>query len=211
MGQYSNRAQLVWPCPSLQQRSLACCCGLSAHCCTAARLKRSIGFQHDVLVACKQIFHAGEGGIYAELVQDRSFEGLAFTQQFLDSPEKTVAVGDLGLIDQDDHLSYYGIWCVLWHLAALQAIGALTACSAKNATDAVQFLVSAEAAQRIRLQNCTLHCCSAGMHHVGAAADVQGQESQCHASVLVSHGEHHAAPVQVLAHQRAQPSRNGAA
>lgn len=27
-----------------------------------------------------QIQHAGEGGLYAELVQDRSFSGLAYTQ-----------------------------------------------------------------------------------------------------------------------------------
>lgn len=27
-----------------------------------------------------QIQHAGEGGIYAELIQDRTFSGLAYTQ-----------------------------------------------------------------------------------------------------------------------------------
>ncbi len=27
-----------------------------------------------------QIQHAGEGGLYAELIQDRSFSGLAYTQ-----------------------------------------------------------------------------------------------------------------------------------
>ena len=31
-------------------------------------------------IALLQIQHAGEGGLYAELIQDRSFSGLAYTQ-----------------------------------------------------------------------------------------------------------------------------------
>ena len=34
------------------------------------------------VISLLQIQHAGEGGLYAELVQDRSFSGLAYTQVF---------------------------------------------------------------------------------------------------------------------------------
>lgn len=44
----------------------------------------------------EEIGHAGEGGLYAELIQDRSFEGLAFTKRFQDSSAKTMPItGDL--------------------------------------------------------------------------------------------------------------------
>lgn len=58
-----------------------------------------------------QIFNAGEGGLYAELVQDRSFEGLAFTQGFLDSKkqEHTVTTCD-SVFDSDGQLSDDSIW-----------------------------------------------------------------------------------------------------
>jgi hypothetical protein len=45
---------------------------------------------------CAQIQHAGEGGLYAELVQDRSFEGLAYTQGFLQSSTQELVVSSSG-------------------------------------------------------------------------------------------------------------------
>ena len=39
-----------------------------------------------------QIQHSGEGGIYAELIQDRSFEGMAWVTGFLHSEEPHLAL-----------------------------------------------------------------------------------------------------------------------
>ncbi|CAL8471543.1 g11085 [Coccomyxa elongata] len=41
----------------------------------------------------EEIQHAGEGGIYAELIQDRTFSGLAYTQAFLDSDAQELVLG----------------------------------------------------------------------------------------------------------------------
>ncbi|KAK9803718.1 hypothetical protein WJX73_006123 [Symbiochloris irregularis] len=40
----------------------------------------------------EEIGHAGEGGIYAEMIQDRSFDALAYTTGFLDSPAQTLVL-----------------------------------------------------------------------------------------------------------------------
>lgn len=40
----------------------------------------------------RQIQHAGEGGLYAELVQDRSFDGLAFSGGFHSDPNASLSV-----------------------------------------------------------------------------------------------------------------------
>lgn len=42
----------------------------------------------------RQIGHAGDGGLYAEMVQDRSFEALATATGFLDSPATRQPLGD---------------------------------------------------------------------------------------------------------------------
>jgi alpha-N-arabinofuranosidase len=50
-------------------------------------LWRIAAFPHVLLpLHSLQIGHAGEGGLYAELVQDRSFDALAAAAGFLDSP-----------------------------------------------------------------------------------------------------------------------------
>ena len=62
---------------------------------------------------CAQIFHAGEGGVYAELVQDRSFEGLAYAERFLQSSDNTAAVEQpsvADLLDPQLQLTYSEIW-----------------------------------------------------------------------------------------------------
>ncbi|KAK9787249.1 hypothetical protein WJX73_009553 [Symbiochloris irregularis] len=40
----------------------------------------------------EEIVNAGEGGVYAELIQDRSFEGLAFAQNFLQSSSGNISL-----------------------------------------------------------------------------------------------------------------------
>lgn len=48
--------------------------------------------EDDLDVMVMQINHAGEGGLYAELVRDRSFDALALSNQFTDtSPNMTEA------------------------------------------------------------------------------------------------------------------------
>lgn len=41
-----------------------------------------------------QINHAGEGGLYAEMVQDRSFDALAHATDFSSGNEETMVVAD---------------------------------------------------------------------------------------------------------------------
>lgn len=64
---------------------LACLVNLPGMLCKSVGLSSSPHY-----VRGPQIGHAGEGGIYAELIQDRSFDALAFTTGFLDSPAQTL-------------------------------------------------------------------------------------------------------------------------
>ncbi|EIE21944.1 glycoside hydrolase [Coccomyxa subellipsoidea C-169] len=62
------------------------------------RIEVDVATRHPVApnlygIFFEEIQHAGEGGIYAELIQDRTFSGLAYTQAFLDSDAQELVLG----------------------------------------------------------------------------------------------------------------------
>lgn len=95
----SMSAQHRWPAGIAAATLLLCFVATRSRTPTAARSDVSNAHAHDIHVDVdvsvghpvadtlfgiffEEINHAGEGGLYAEMVQDRSFDALALTQQF---------------------------------------------------------------------------------------------------------------------------------